>query len=47
MPRLRHLALLEFDRAEEAMEEGKRSVARMLPAIEALLETLIDPDEAP
>ena len=38
MPRLRHLALLEFDRAEEAIEEGKQSVARMLPAIEALLD---------
>ncbi len=47
MPRLRHLALLEFDRAEEAIEEGKRSVARVLPAIEALLEALTDPDELP
>lgn len=38
MPRLRHLALLEFDRAEEAIDEGRQSVARMLPAIEALRE---------
>ncbi len=37
-PRLRHLALLEFDRAEEAIEEGKHSVARVLPAFERLFE---------
>ncbi|MDJ0870300.1 MAG: patatin-like phospholipase RssA [Gammaproteobacteria bacterium] len=47
MPRLRHLALLEFDRATEAIEEGRQSVARMLPAIEFLLASLDSPGEPP
>ena len=47
MPRLRHLALLEFDRATEAIEEGKQSVARMLPAVEFLLASLDSPGEPP
>ncbi len=38
LPRLRQLALLEFDRAAEAIEEGKQSVKRMLPALEPLLD---------
>jgi len=38
MPRLRHLALLEFDRAAEAIEEGRASVHRMLPALENVLD---------
>jgi len=37
MPRLKHLALLEFDRAVEAIEEGRASVHRMLPALENVL----------
>ena len=37
MPRLKHLALLEFDRAVEAIEEGRASVQRMLPALENVL----------
>ncbi len=45
MPRLRHLALLEFDRATEAIEEGRQSVARMLPAIEFLLASRDSPDD--
>ncbi len=32
-PRLGHLGLLEFDRASEAIEEGRASVKRMLPAL--------------
>lgn len=32
-PRLSHIALLEFDRGAEAIEEGEASVARMLPAL--------------
>ncbi len=38
LPRLRQLALLEFDRAAEAIDEGKQSVKRMLPALEPLLD---------
>jgi NTE family protein len=36
-PRLSHLGLMEFDRAESAIEEGRQSVQRMRPALEALL----------
>ncbi len=36
-PRLAHIALLEFYRADEAIEEGKQCVLRMLPQIERLL----------
>ncbi|MBA1148345.1 patatin-like phospholipase family protein [Ectothiorhodospiraceae bacterium WFHF3C12] len=32
-PRLSHIALLEFDRGAEAIEEGQASVNRMLPAL--------------
>lgn len=32
-PRLSHIALLEFDRADEAIEEGEACVERMLPAL--------------
>ncbi len=39
-PRLAHIGLLEFDRADEAIEEGQRAVRRLLPA---LLETLDHP----
>jgi NTE family protein len=41
-PRLAHIGLLEFDRAEEAIEEGRRAVERMLPALRPLLK----PDSA-
>ncbi len=34
-PRLAHIALLEFDRASEAIEEGEQAVRQILPAIEA------------
>ena len=37
MPRLAHVSLLEFYRGEEAMEEGRQAVRRMLPVIESLL----------
>ena len=37
-PRLGQLGLLEFDRAEEAMAEGRDSVRRSLPALHHLLE---------
>lgn len=36
-PRLGHIGLLEFDRAKDAIEEGRASVKRMLPALEDLL----------
>lgn len=36
-PRLAHLGLLEFDRAEEAIEVGYDSVVRLWPAIEHLV----------
>jgi len=36
-PRLAHLGLLEFDRAEEAIDEGRSTVERMLPAIRDVL----------
>jgi NTE family protein len=32
-PGLRHIGLMEFDRAEEAIEEGRAAVRRMLPAL--------------
>ncbi len=32
-PRLAHIGLLEFDRARDLVEEGARSVERMLPAL--------------
>jgi NTE family protein len=37
-PRLSRLGLMEFDRAELAIEEGSQAVKRMRPALEALLE---------
>lgn len=37
-PRLAHMGLLEFDRAAEAIEEGRDTVQRMLPAIRHLLD---------
>lgn len=36
-PRLAHIGLLEFYRAEEAIEEGKACVKRMLPALQHAL----------
>lgn len=36
-PRLAHIGLLEFDRAKEAISEGRACVERMLPSIEAAL----------
>lgn len=36
-PRLRHISLLEFNRAEEAIEEGRAAVEQALPAIEKTL----------
>jgi len=32
-PRLSHIGLLEFDRAKEAVEEGRKGVRRVLPAL--------------
>lgn len=37
-PRLAHLGLLDFHRAGEAMEEGERALAAVLPGIGALFE---------
>lgn len=39
-PRLAHLGLLDFHRAEEAIEAGERAVESVLPAIEALFKPL-------
>ncbi len=39
-PKLSHIGLLEFQRGKEAIEEGRKSVARMLPEIEYLMEKL-------
>ena len=36
-PKLSHIGLLEFFRAHEAIEEGRRCVQRMLPEIEHVL----------
>jgi NTE family protein len=36
-PRLAHLALMDYHRAEEAIAEGRAAVKRMLPAIEHAL----------
>ncbi len=38
-PRLAHIGLLEFYRANEAIEEGKASVERLLPEIQHILYT--------
>jgi NTE family protein len=37
-PRLSRLGLMEYDRAELAIEEGSQAVKRMRPALEALLD---------
>lgn len=37
-PRLRDIGLLEYHRAEEAIEEGRQSVRRLLPELERALE---------
>jgi len=37
-PRLSELGLMEFDRAEEAIEEGRKSVERMASALDHLLQ---------
>ncbi len=36
-PRVRHVALMEFDRAAETIEEGARTVRRMQPVLQDLL----------
>lgn len=36
-PRLAHLALMDYHRAEEAIFEGREAVKRMLPVIESVL----------
>ena len=38
-PRLGHIGLLEFDRATEAINEGRACVERMLPALKDVLDT--------
>jgi NTE family protein len=37
MPRLAHIGLLEFNRAEEAIEEGRKAVALTLPLLQNVL----------
>ncbi|MBV1959861.1 MAG: patatin-like phospholipase RssA [Pseudomonadales bacterium] len=39
-PKLSHIGLLEFYRAEEAIDEGKKCVERMLPEIQHILRNL-------
>jgi NTE family protein len=36
-PKLSHIGLLEFYRAEEAVQEGRESVKRALPEIQHVL----------
>ena len=36
-PRVRHVALMEFDRAAETIEEGERTVRRMQPVLQDIL----------
>jgi len=36
-PRLGHLALMDYHRGNEAIEEGRAAVIRMLPSIEHVL----------
>jgi NTE family protein len=36
-PRLAHLALMDYHRADEAIKEGRAAVRRMLPAIQSVL----------
>ena len=36
-PRLAHLALMDYHRADEAISEGREAVRRMLPAIQSVL----------
>jgi NTE family protein len=38
MPRLRHIGLLEFNRAPEAMAEGRACVEQALPALRRYLQ---------
>ena len=38
-PRLAHIGLLEFNRAAEAIEEGRKAVALMLPILLDVLGT--------
>ena len=42
-PRLSRIGLLEFHRAEEAIEEGKQCVQKVLPDIERILEAIQEP----
>ncbi len=37
MPKLSEIGLMEFDRADESIAEGRRSVARMLPALREIV----------
>ena len=37
-PRLAHLALLDFHRAKEAIDEGERAVEAALPGLNALFD---------
>jgi NTE family protein len=39
-PRLSHIGLLEFYRADEAIAEGERCVQKVLPDVERILETM-------
>ncbi len=36
-PRTAHINLLEFDRAEEAIAEGRRAVRRLLPTLQEVI----------
>ncbi len=46
-PRVAHIGLLEFDRADEAITEGRASVRRMLPALADITGTVNPADQAP
>jgi NTE family protein len=46
-PRLAHLGLLDFHRAQEAIDEGTRAVDSVLPSLRALGLTPVDPAHEP
>ncbi len=42
-PRIGHIGLLEFERAQEMIEEGERAVEEALPEIKAAMQVLLPP----
>lgn len=46
-PRIGHIGLLEFERAEEMIKEGEEAVERALPEIKAAMEIFLPPADFP